>query len=122
MMFCIFCAFLWLRCFDDELAAELEVGFLAPLHVLRRRLRKRRDQDRQRDRRVTRYVSRVCSAREFSVDQSFVKRHCIRSSARVRSDSRDLNRVLVSVVMFLLHKRRESRLLNKTLRSSAAEI
>src|SRR5215213_1568506 len=40
----------------------------------------------------------------------------------MRSISRDLDRVLVPVMMFLLQERRERRLLNETLGRSAAEI
>src|SRR6185369_16938770 len=40
----------------------------------------------------------------------------------MRSVSRDLDRVLVPVMMFLLQKRRERRLLNETLRRPTTEI
>ena len=38
------------------------------------------------------------------------------------SIGRDLNRILVSVMMFLLQERRQRRLLNKTLSGAAAEV
>src|SRR5262249_1633834 len=62
------------------------------------------------------------AARELAVDQSLVKRHCIGSTSRMRSVSRDLNRVLVPVMMVLLEERRERGLLDKTLRRAATEI
>src|SRR4029079_16691808 len=111
-----------LRGLNDQVASEGEVGFLSPLHVFRRGLRERCDQDWQCDRRVAGNVSGMRAAREFSVNQSFIKRHGIRSATGMWSVSRDLDRVLVAVMMLFLHERRQRGLLNKTLRCSTAEI
>ena len=62
------------------------------------------------------------AAREFAVNQSFIKRHRVRPAAGMRRVGGDLNGVLVPVMMFFLQKRRDGRLLNKTLRRSTTEI
>src|ERR1044071_5323811 len=62
------------------------------------------------------------AARELSINQSLIKRNSIRSTTRMRGVRRNLDRILVPVMMFLLQERRERRLLNETLRRPAAEI
>src|ERR1044071_5326910 len=62
------------------------------------------------------------AARELSVKQTLIKRRGIRPATGMWSVGRDLNRVLVSVMMLLLHERRERGLLDKTLRSATTEI
>src|ERR1044072_95645 len=62
------------------------------------------------------------AARELSVNQTLIKRDGIRPATGMWGVGRDLNRVLVSVMMLLLHERRERGLLNKTLRGAATEI
>src|ERR1044072_2033137 len=60
--------------------------------------------------------------RELSVNQTLIKRHGIRSATGMWSVSRDLNRILVPVMMLLLHERRKCSLLDKTLRGASPEI
>src|ERR1044072_8296963 len=62
------------------------------------------------------------AARELSVNQTLIKRDGIRPATGMWGVGRDLNRVLVSVMMLLLHERRERGLLNKTLRGATTEI
>jgi hypothetical protein len=64
----------------------------------------------------------VCAASELAVNHPSSNDTALIDRLDVAQSVRDLNRVLVPVMMFLLQERRERRLLNKTLRGPAAEI
>ncbi len=62
------------------------------------------------------------AASEFSVNQSFIKANRVGPPAWMRGVGRDLNRILVTLMVILEDERRNLSLLNKTLRSAATEI